>query len=254
MTLVELVVVLAIIIVVAAVAFPTFGRLGMFSGDEIGTSSRELYTMLRAARMYAASNRANTALVYTLKNVGTASAPVVVIDGMALARQLNRDDFKVLQGVFTTLTEDDREDSFAVVKEQLGEFQTMSGDTCLVEDNFVTLADEDEDDVDERLKRAGIQRISLYDYGDDGVPYEVEPRRVPPSSLLPDELNDKFPAHVFLPSGIVKTYAQTKPRVQLSVGYLPEVRPNTGDAADEPSATAAIVELYTATGRTKIVS
>lgn len=64
LTLMELLVVLAIIALMAAVAFPTFARLGLFSRSELQNGSRELFAVLRAARVYAATYRVDTAVVY----------------------------------------------------------------------------------------------------------------------------------------------------------------------------------------------
>ncbi len=64
-TLVEMLVVLAIIALMAAVTIPTFSRMGMFSGNETQLAARELYTLLRAAGVYAATYRTDTALAYS---------------------------------------------------------------------------------------------------------------------------------------------------------------------------------------------
>jgi len=64
LTLMELLVVLAIIAVMAGVALPTLARLGLFSRSELQNGSRELFAALRAARVYAATYRVDTAVVY----------------------------------------------------------------------------------------------------------------------------------------------------------------------------------------------
>lgn len=63
-TLVELLVVIAILAIMAAVAIPGFARMGYFSRDDLKLGAREVYAMLRAARIYAATYRVNTGIVY----------------------------------------------------------------------------------------------------------------------------------------------------------------------------------------------
>lgn len=65
LTMVELVVVMAIIGLMAAIAIPSFTRMGLFSGNELQDSAREIYTLLRAARAYAGTYNVDAALVYS---------------------------------------------------------------------------------------------------------------------------------------------------------------------------------------------
>jgi prepilin-type N-terminal cleavage/methylation domain-containing protein len=64
LTLVELLVVLSILAVMAAVAIPSFARMGYFSKNEVQNSSRELYAMLKAAKVYAATYRVSAGIAY----------------------------------------------------------------------------------------------------------------------------------------------------------------------------------------------
>lgn len=66
LTMVELLIVLAIIALMTAVAIPTFSRLGFFSGNEMQDCARELYAMLRAAKIYAATYRVDAAVAYNI--------------------------------------------------------------------------------------------------------------------------------------------------------------------------------------------
>ena len=69
MTLVELLVALAIVAVMAAVAVPTFSRLGLFSDDPVRNGGRELYAMLQGAKARAATYNVKTAVVYHVVSV-----------------------------------------------------------------------------------------------------------------------------------------------------------------------------------------
>ncbi|MCP4642317.1 MAG: type II secretion system protein, partial [bacterium] len=65
MTLIELIVVMAIIGILTAVAIPTLIKVGAFSRGGVNDSTRQVYTILRAARVYAATFREDTAVFYT---------------------------------------------------------------------------------------------------------------------------------------------------------------------------------------------
>ena len=65
-TLVEILVVLSIFAILAAVSIPTFARYGVFSKNELQRSSLELHNLLKAARVHASTYRVDTAVVYML--------------------------------------------------------------------------------------------------------------------------------------------------------------------------------------------
>jgi prepilin-type N-terminal cleavage/methylation domain-containing protein len=67
-SLVELIIVMAVIGLLAAISVPALANLGAFSRDELRSSSRELYSLLRAARIYATTHHVQTAVVYSLDN------------------------------------------------------------------------------------------------------------------------------------------------------------------------------------------
>jgi len=80
-TLVELLVVIAILAIMAAVAIPGFARMGYFSRDDLKLGARELYAMLRAARIYAATYRVNTGITYyDMGGVGCLNAIMMVYE------------------------------------------------------------------------------------------------------------------------------------------------------------------------------
>ncbi|HEX73499.1 MAG TPA: prepilin-type N-terminal cleavage/methylation domain-containing protein [Candidatus Hydrogenedentes bacterium] len=68
LSLPELVVAITIIAVMAVVAIPTFSRLGVFSRSELRNTARTVHSLLKAARVYAATYRVDTAVVYVMDN------------------------------------------------------------------------------------------------------------------------------------------------------------------------------------------
>lgn len=68
LTLVELIVVLAIVAILSAIAIPGLARFGAFSNDALSRDARVLYEMLSAARIYATTYNVRTAVVYNLDN------------------------------------------------------------------------------------------------------------------------------------------------------------------------------------------
>ena len=63
-TLLELLVVLMILGLMAGIAIPTFSRLGLFSRNDVQQTARELYSLMRAAKIYAATYRVDTAVAF----------------------------------------------------------------------------------------------------------------------------------------------------------------------------------------------
>lgn len=65
-SLVELLVVLAVIGIIGGISIPI---LRMFSQNDLQRGARELHTLIRAARVYAATYNVNTAVIYQLNTV-----------------------------------------------------------------------------------------------------------------------------------------------------------------------------------------
>jgi len=67
-TLVELLVVMSVFLILAALAVPAISRSGVFSRDEMKSTARELQSLLRTAQIYASTYHRNTAVVYMMDN------------------------------------------------------------------------------------------------------------------------------------------------------------------------------------------
>ena len=63
-TLVELLIVIAIILLVSSVTVPTMMRSGMFGGNPSAGAARELFALLRASQVYATTHNVDAAIAY----------------------------------------------------------------------------------------------------------------------------------------------------------------------------------------------
>ena len=88
--MVELLVVVVIIGVMAAVAIPTFARFGFFSRNETQLAATELYKLLNASKVYAAAYRVNAGLAYgiVLKRDSLTGQALEAIDAVAMVYKL----------------------------------------------------------------------------------------------------------------------------------------------------------------------
>ena len=68
-TMVELLVVLAIVAIMTSLAIPVAIRWGATGSDQLGTATRELHSLLRAAQMHAATYRVNAGVAYYVERV-----------------------------------------------------------------------------------------------------------------------------------------------------------------------------------------
>lgn len=73
-TLVEILVVLAIVAVVSAIAIPGLAKMGAFSRDEFKRATQEVNSVLRSAQLYATTYNVNTAVVYSMDHYSQTEA------------------------------------------------------------------------------------------------------------------------------------------------------------------------------------
>lgn len=125
-SLVELLVVLAIIAILMGISIPI---LRMFSQNDMDRGARSLYTLVRAARVYATTYNVPTAVVYQLdQNPGT--SPVM--------DSLRRQSVRVLRGAMTVYRLPERMGSYkglwVPTVENGGEFQPFPQDYSVLLD------------------------------------------------------------------------------------------------------------------------
>ena len=100
-TLVEVLVVVAIIGLLTGVGVPVLMNLGRHVGEDMRSGAREVTNMIRAAQTYSMRNNVDAGVVYTLAVEPDSQAngmPVPVFDGMAMVRRLRSDEYDAVRG------------------------------------------------------------------------------------------------------------------------------------------------------------
>ncbi len=283
-TLVELIIVMGILVIIGGMAIPTLARLGAFSQDDKADGARELLNILKAARVYAATFRVDTAVYYTLADKEDLVAdqdPAVyktVLDGFGLARGLTdeerRDQRDRLQAVWEaesglpltgSALEEELDKVFFPVEGKEGRMRFMPRGACLPDpDDFTTQLgmrsvllymdeDLDGDFFDEDIDVNGFEADPIRPREDLKVPATIPP------TLLDFDVSYGFPAHIFRSTGQVDVAMDVPPRVVLEVRPSPEAPINEQyveyiSVSDNEPVAPIDVELYAATGRAVIGS
>ena len=263
-SLIELLVVASIIVILAALAIPGFARLGLFSRDELKSASNEVYSLLKAAQVYAATYHVTAAVAYSLNNwdldpdTGQPRAPegdsvtgesVRYIDGAALMFKhpqygvyipVPGSRFREFPGRMTILLRD------------------PSNGMLPVYYNFGA-----------GYVPAGNQMANLGMSDIEGIPFGLDDefQGLATSGARATWINthkEAFPAHVFKPSGSMLMDAGGKERYTILVGPRPDedaearqIDPalNSVVQANGSSNLMAVpVQVYKSTGRVRIAS
>ena len=291
-TLVELLVVIGILAVLTAVVLPGIARLGFLARDELRSASQELLMLHRAAKVYAAANRVNTAVVYLIdnyrpveedpSNTGPIQNNVIdsvsnnalrVITHAALMYELPETSNEFHE--FDT----DQPGHYVSVGGDEGGFTALPSNTVVLtgepglnpeagilgsapitpyyvsnRPRFATGADPADPGFTNDLFVLGMTTIDAYLFGFGPTTNPFGPNETTP-----------FPAHVYKPTGALDTRSSQQ-RVTMHIAPDPELPADerfTPPETDEESAhpTPDLVrwrtvplELYTATGRVRIAS
>ncbi len=271
LTMVELLAVLTIIGILSAITVPILWRVGAMAQDELRGGARELYAILRAARVYSSSNQARTGVVYGYRQV-PAGAPAIVpglgvpvtydeallrqryyFDRTFMVRRLTRDEKNslspALQAQGFTLAQIEDNEWYVPIQDNHGQIRDMPNRTCfmlgdMAAGDWAALKSE----VSSKYGVAWTYVCTL-----EGRPlWEWSP-----SAMQPPQPVWQFPAHVFKPSGMLKGTSSTRQRFVLDVTLLPEeenvsVRFVEDSMPTEENERVVPVELFATTGRVKV--
>ena len=215
LSLVELLVVLGMIGVISAVVVPVFIRNGWFTSGKTAFAARELFTVLKAARVYASTYNVETAVAYggrlvtdsELARDSAINHIVPVADSVVLARRLKRDEL-ILYGLPANSG-----DIFVPLRSDEGVFRVLPKQMAVLPDLFKV-----EGTSPNFVSSTGLWPLRIYDT-EAGVFFQ--PRA---DYALPGAVPSSFPAHRFLPDGSLrKPESLPTQRFTIRVGARPDL-------------------------------
>lgn len=258
LTLVELLVVLAITVIISALAVPSFVRYARMAGSDPDLARAELFSVLRAAKMYAVSYNTEAAVAYAINVAGDSVDGVAteILDGYVMCRKATAQE---------TLLFNLPPDTFVPVLDDPGRVSTMKDGTCILPDyrgsndrriSAVT-ANRDTDPL-------GVIPILIVDIDASAARGQTEVLlpRILNGTRLDYEVPAGFPAHVFQPSGILRSTA-SKARLTLDITPTPNrsvedryAEVPDGEVDDVTGRDGVLhserIEIYTTLGRVRL--
>lgn len=261
MSMIELIAVLAIVAIMTAVAVPTFAKLGMFSRDDLQSSARELHAMLKAARIYAATYRVDTAVAYgtmtkaesfdstlnTTRACFDAAALVYKLPASVANRTFDSSGSLLTGDIYVPINMDESGAFFRPTKPDTAVLADVldSGTTATPSDSttwsklYSTLHLY-------RVESNGVDRYGQVSYTAAIIN--------PFSAFANDSDATLFPAHIFTPSGML--LGGGAERFKMYVGYAPTASP--AERFVEPDTLAngfrtEAIEISHSTGRVQLV-
>lgn len=252
-SLVELIVVMAIGTILASLAIPAIARLGAFSADDLGNTTQDLYTMLKAAKVHAATNNTDTAVVYTLDNYNEYNRPL----SDPIADSFTGDITRAIIGA-AIVSYDKELGVFTPLKVREGNFQRFPDEVVIPlmepeekQGNLLyTDLEAHYNPILSNLKLIGMNTIK--------VNFRVE------NAEYEDRYNISLPAHTFSPAGQLKVEDSSKERYAFMIAANPNLDPeerlilpdtyfgNPPDITAEELFLSRTISLYRSTGRIKI--
>lgn len=220
MTMPEILVVVAIIAIMSAVVVPTFSRMGLFSRDDMKNTAHDVFSMVKAAKIYAATYRvvAAAAYYYDLQGAPDCLRAIALVYEHPYLKVQDIDGSRLVPAYFPVPTGG-------------GDFKMLAGETC------VMLRDPVNPSPFYDPRGAGFSRIALV---------------IPGASFGAQEIIFP-PAHVFLPSGRLRN--TQKEMFTFYIGFSPAVdMTESYYTADDGSLKERYIPLglYRATGRLKL--
>ncbi len=216
LSLVELLVVLGIIGLISAVLVPFAVRNGWFTASKSAFAARELFTMLKAASVYAGTYNVDTAVAYAGRLVDdseTGVEDVPVADRLVLARRLSREEITALIEAGVALQFN--AELYVPVLGPEGVFRPLPNQTCILPDLFEV---ELNTTTNQYVSITGLRGVQLFDLDTQTL---IEPR-AGLDYALDGTLALSFPAHVFKADGSMIVPAGHRQRFRVRAGVMPD--------------------------------
>lgn len=245
-TLIELLAVLGIIAILAGIAVPTFIRLGNTSTLDMNSASRDLQSLLRAARQYAITHNVPTAIAYTMANRvdSVTNNTVTILEGFGMVRGLTQTEDELLVPLEIPGLKDadqglglKRPFVFIPVFASEADFRRMRESVCIQE---------------QWQSQSGVTGIEIINPETNTLYTNPEGAYLGSSGDLAQ--TNVFPAHVFTPQGTLRLAGGSRLRFELHVGPSPDLSRNYRFASDNTPLPPVIIELYATLGKVRIAS
>ncbi|HRK35760.1 MAG TPA: type II secretion system protein [Candidatus Hydrogenedentes bacterium] len=284
-TLTELLISLAIIATVSGLALPAVIKIGGFLSSRSSDAARELYGVLRAARVYSITFRTDTAVVYTVTGRKDTydSGWSYVVDGFGVARRANTAERRAI--LLAGYSDAIANNAYFPVETYEGRFQQMPDGTCVTghadaqvginaDGTVFELPPQAPEDFRLMTPQKGMIEVFLFRFVDDQngdgldeiveLPYLPNPETFNVTRLpmyVVDGTQFSYPAHVFTATGdMLASDDSPAARFVMNVGPAPDapldnrftVSPEEG--ANPVMVAPVRIELYRTTGRVKITS
>jgi len=245
-TMVELLVVLAVVALLTGLAIPTIARLGPGSRDEVSNTSQTVFSLLKAARIYAATHRTEAAVVYVFDNYRDPPIPADTPIAEPVFDTILNQPVRIIRGAAVVAKNECG--VFVPIPRSEGQFTEFPQGACILLQSPAYDEAPYYQDLSVRyvpaggnLSNLGMGAISLVIDGDSCDPN--------------NRTEVAFPGHIYTARGILK--ASGRERFTIHVSQTPDLAAelrviNTTDLTSPVQATP--IHLYRSTGRVKIAS
>ena len=226
----------------ASVAVPTFARMGFFSRNEMQSTARELYALLRAAKIYAATYRVDTAVVYSDLDPDPDVSHQTPLECLqAAAMMYEHPAFKL----------PDDEPVFVPVQDTEGVFDEFQGFTgVILRDPIPRPGPVPDDAAEKAAEKAGLSQVAVYFPRSDSHEDYMSVFR---SQTVPEER--WLQAHVFTPSGRMRNTSPERFQVYIGLKEGEDEEERWVDPEDHSLGERyKTIELHRATGRVRIAA
>jgi prepilin-type N-terminal cleavage/methylation domain-containing protein len=270
-SLVELIVVMAIIATLAALAVPGIAMLRPGAKQELSRANREIYTLLRAAKIYASTYNVDTAVAFFEAPEFTSSSPAGIMSAAAVFYKLPKDKVQSCIIINDAGNSEQRNFDYLPLPNDSGQFREFPGrfivylppnwppDGVVIEDTT--------DSNDTFTAVSGSKNINTYLPSSDPGEFILDfaTHRANDMNICDDpERVRTFPAYIFEPSGRIDSgsskerltlYVAPRPDEDSSVRLIdPEYTLEIPGQFDITQLVHRTIHLYKSTGRLKTTS